>query len=95
MKKTHVKYRGLKLEAMECPKCGEKIFTEKLAMEAVTKLEEKRLKDEYVKHPIRIGHSWAITFPKEIAQVFHFSKKMILKLHPDLKEDKIELKIEL
>ena len=92
MKKSSVNYRGMKFEAMKCPKCNEKIFTEDLAMKAISTLEAERLKEEYIKKPIKIGHSWGITFPKEIADVFNLKKRK-LKLHPDVENQKIEISL--
>ncbi len=92
MKKTYVKYKGLKFEARQCPKCKEKIFTEDLTMKAISKLESKRLEKEYVKHPMKIGHSWGMTFPKEMAEVFNLdTSKTKFRLHPKLAEGKIEI----
>ncbi|MBN1645357.1 hypothetical protein JW851_04980 [Candidatus Woesearchaeota archaeon] len=94
MKKTSVRYKNIDFEAMQCPKCKEKIFTEDLAMKAISKLETERLKSEYIKQPIKIGHSWGITFPKEITDVFDLNKpKTRLKLHPDLEKGKIEISL--
>lgn len=39
-KKSFVNYRSLKLEAMECPKCREKEFTEKQTLDAARMLDE-------------------------------------------------------
>lgn len=92
MKKTFVEYRGIKFEALQCPKCKEKIFTEDLTMKAISQLESKKLGKEYIKHPMKIGHSWGITFPKDIAEVFNLnSSKTTLKLFPKLTENKIEI----
>ncbi len=92
MKKTFVVYKGIYFEALQCPKCKEKIFTENLAFRAITKLESEKLKEEYVKRPIRIGHSWGITFPKEVAEVFNLNDpKVVLKIHPLLEKSKIEI----
>ncbi|MBD3362022.1 hypothetical protein GF358_04505 [Candidatus Woesearchaeota archaeon] len=94
MKKTSVKYKGIKFEAMQCPKCKQKIFTEDLAMKAINKIESERLKSEYIKHPIKIGHSWGITFPKEITDVFELNKgNTKLKIHPDVTRGKIEISL--
>jgi len=38
MKKTFVEYKGTKLEARQCPKCKEKIFTEDLTIRTIPKL---------------------------------------------------------
>ncbi|MBW2975554.1 hypothetical protein KY366_07575 [Candidatus Woesearchaeota archaeon] len=92
MKKTFVEHRGMRFEARQCPKCKEKIFTEDLTMKAISKLESKRLQREYVKHPMKIGHSWGMTFPKDMAEVFNLSNpKIRLSLHPKLSENKIEI----
>ena len=94
MKKTFVEYKGMKLEARQCPKCKEKIFTEDLTMKAISKLESKRLEEEYIKHPIKIGHSWGMTFPKEVTDVFNLNNTAIkLKIHPNLDKDKIEISL--
>ena len=94
MKKTFVEYKGVKFEARQCPKCKEKIFTEDLTMKAISKLESKRLEKEYIKHPMKIGHSWGITFPKDMAEVFDLNNpKTKLRLHPKLAENKIEIKL--
>jgi len=94
MKKVFIKYNDLELEAMECPKCKDRIFTEDLAMEAISKLESKRLKAEYTKHPMRVGHSWGMIFPKDLADVFNLNNsKTKFSLHPILAENKIEIRI--
>src|SRR3989338_3279394 len=92
MEKIYVTYRGIKLEARQCPKCKEKIFTEDLTMKAINKLEAKRMEEEYIKHPIKIGHSWGMTFPKEVTDVFNLDNPAIkLRIHPNLDKDKIEI----
>ncbi len=92
MKKTFVEHRGIKFEARQCPKCKEKIFTEDLTMKAISKLESKRLEKEYIKHPMKIGHSWGMTFPKDMVDVFNLdNSKIKLSLHPKLAENKIEI----
>lgn len=94
MKKTFVSYKGLKLEARECPKCKNKVFTEESTMKAISQLEAKRLEEEYIKNPIRIGHSWGITFPKEVADVFNLNKpKTKIKMRPDVEKGVIEIKV--
>ena len=95
MVKATVKYKGMNFEARQCPKCKEKIFTEDLTMKAISQLEKSRLADEYKKRPIKIGHSWGITFPKEMAKVFRLdSPKTLLKIHPNVEKGKIELSVE-
>mgnify|MGYP001166715287 FL=1 len=95
MKKTLVKYKGMKFEARQCPKCKERIFTEDLAMKAISELESKRLEKEYIKHPMKIGHSWGMTFPKKIVEVFNLNNiRTKLSLQPKVAEGKIEIKLE-
>ncbi len=89
--KATVKYKGLIFNAYECKKCKDKIFTEKQANEVVYKLESRRLDEEYQKKPIKIGNSWGLTFPKEVAEVFNIDSKMRFKLLPKLKKGKIEI----
>ena len=92
MKKTYVQYKGIKFEARQCPKCKDKIFTEDLTMKAISKLESKRMQKEYVKRPMRIGHSWGITFPKDMAEVFNLDNSNTkIRLQPNLAENKIEI----
>lgn len=92
MNKTYVEYSGIKFEARQCPKCKEKIFTEDLTMKAIARLESKRLEQEYIKYPIKIGHSWGMTFPKEVTNTFNLNNpKIMLKVHPNLEKRKIEI----
>src|SRR3989344_7420249 len=94
MVKATMKYKGMDFEARQCPQCKEKIFTEDLAMKAINQLETSRLEEEYVKHPIKIGHSWGLTFPKEVTDVFNLNNTAIkLKIHPNLDKDKIEISL--
>ncbi len=95
MKKKFVVYKGVKLEARECPKCQERIFTEDLAMKAISTLEAKRMAVEYSKHPIKVGNSWGMTFPKEVVEVFGIGDATkTLKIHPLAQKGKIEISVE-
>ena|GEM_PF-1290023 len=93
MKKVLVKYKGMKFEARQCPKCKEKIFTEEQAMKAISKLEAERLKKEYVKKPIQIGHSIGMTFPKEVTEAFDLKRKKLI-IHPNIEKMKIEISVD-
>jgi ribosomal protein L37AE/L43A len=93
MGKTIVKYKGMNFDAWQCPKCKEKIFTEDLAMQAITTLEARKLKEEYVKKTIKIGNSIGMTFPKDVTEAFAL-EKATLQVHPDLKNNKIEIIIQ-
>jgi len=92
MVKAIVQYKGMGFEARQCPKCKENIFTEDLAMKAISQLETSRLEQEYIKHPIKVGHSWGLTFPKEVTEVFGLDHKgTVLKIHPNVEKGKIEI----
>ena len=92
MKKTFVGYKGIRFEARQCPKCKEKIFTEDLTMKAISQLESKKLEKEYIKYPIKIGHSWGLTFPKDMAEIFNLNNpKTKFGLYPKVRENKIEI----
>ncbi len=92
MKKIYIDYKGVKLEARQCPKCKQKVFSEDLTMKAIAKLEAKRLEQVYIKHPIRIGHSWGMTFPKDVTDVFELDNpKTKIRLIPNLEKGKIEI----
>ena len=94
MRKTYIGYNGIKFEARQCPKCKEKIFTEDLAMKAISKIESRNLESEYIKHPIKIGHSWGMTFPKDLTKTFSLNNpKTKLKVHPNLEKKKIEISL--
>ena len=94
MKKTYVSYKGLKLEARQCTKCKKKIFTEDLTMKAISQLEGKRLESEYIKKPIKVGHSFGMTFPKEVVDVFNLDNSATkLKIHPNIIKGTIEISV--
>ena len=38
LKKTLVEYKGTRLEALQCPKCKQKIFTEEQSLKAINTL---------------------------------------------------------
>ncbi len=94
MKKTYLEHNRIKFEARQCPRCKEKIFTEDLAIKAISKLESKKLESEYIKHPIKIGHSWGMTFPKDITETFNLNNpETKLSVHPNLEKKKIEINL--
>jgi hypothetical protein len=93
MKKTIIVQKGLKLEGLECPKCKERVFDEKQFHKAITQLEQRRLKKEYSKKTIKIGHSYGLIFPKDLVEVFNLKNRKI-KLNPILEDSKIEIKIQ-
>ena len=92
--KTFVEYKSLRFEARQYTKCKEEIFTEDLAMKAISKIESRRLDKKYIKNPIRIGHSRSMTFPKEVAEVFGLeNSRTKLKIHPNTEKGRIEISI--
>jgi NAD-dependent SIR2 family protein deacetylase len=94
MVKSNVTYKSMDFEARKCTKCNETIFTEDLAMKAIAKLESARLEEEYVKHPIKIGNSWGVTFPKEVTKAFDLDDgKTVIKMHPNIEKGKIEISL--
>lgn len=94
LRPTTVTMKGLKLEGLKCPKCEDKVFNEKQFGSALAALEQKRLKDNYSKKPIKIGHSYGMTFPKDIVHIFNLdSKKTKLNIKPDIAKSKIEISV--
>jgi len=93
MKKSFVKYKGFRFESFQCPKCKVQVYTEEQSHKLVMTLESQRLKKEYLKKTIKIGHSWGLTFPKDIISVFDLKSKK-LRIHPNLAKNKIEIAVE-
>ena len=94
MSKAYINYKGLKLEARQCTECGKKIFTEDLTMKAISQLEAKKLESEYIKRPIKVGHSVGMTFPKEVVNVFNLGNSATkLKIHPNIIKGTIEISV--
>ena len=94
MAKTFVTYKNMKFEARQCPKCKDKIFTEDLAIQAVSQMEARKVKDEYKKNPIRIGNSWGVTFPKPLVDFFNLDNPEAgLSIHANIKKRKIEIDV--
>ncbi len=95
LEKSIAKYKGLKFEALQCPKCKEKIFTEEMAKNVAILLDRKRLEEEYIKHPMKIGNSWGITFPRNLAEVFSLDNpKTRLRIHPHVEKGSIEVTVD-
>lgn len=89
-----VKYKTERYDAMQCPKCKQKVFTEDLAINALKKLESLRMKKEYEKAPFHIGNSMGMTFPKDITKSFNLDNpKTRLKIIPHLDKNTIEIEI--
>lgn len=93
MRKAVVKQQGLQLEALQCPKCKERVYTEELLDKAMVKLQAQRLKKEYRKKIISIGNSVGLTFPKELVEAFRIKSKTA-RIHPDLERRTLEISME-
>ncbi len=95
LRKGKTRIKGIEFESSECPKCGAKVFTEDQMTAVALMLDAQKLKKEYPKKLIKIGHSWGMTFPKSLAEVFGINNgKAKMTLIPKLKENVIEIKIE-
>ena len=94
MKKTFVTHKNMKFEARQCLKCKDKIFTEDLAIQAINKMEAKKVIEAFKKHPIRIGNSWGVTFPKPLVEFFNLDNPQAeLRVHANIKKRKIEISV--
>lgn len=91
MSKSYAKFNEMRVEALKCGKCGKRVFPENLAMKALAKLEQKNLEPFYFRNVLKIGSSWAITLPKDIADSMGISKKTKFKIRPNLKKNLIEI----
>ena len=89
MKKSFAVFEGTRIEALRCDNCGRKIFSESQAIAALRKIHQQKLEPQYDRTPIKIGASWAITFPKDVAERFGLNKNMKLKLRPQLHKGSI------
>lgn len=89
MKKSFAVFEGTRIEALRCENCGRKIFSESQAIAALRKIHQQKLAPQYPRTPIKIGASWAVTFPKDVAERFGLSKKTKLKLRPQLHKGSI------
>ena len=91
MKKSFATFNEMRIEALKCGNCGKKVFPEHLAMKALAKLEQKKLAPYYFRNVLRIGSSWAITLPKDVAESMGVTKKTKFKIRPNLQKNLIEI----
>jgi hypothetical protein len=91
MSKSYAKFNEMRVEALKCGKCGKRVFPEHLAMKALAKLEQKNLEPFYFRNVLKIGSSWAITLPKDVADSMGITKKTKFKIRPNLKKNLIEI----
>ena len=89
MKKSFAVFEGTRIEALRCENCGRKIFSEGQAIAALRKIHQQKLAPEYSRTPIKIGASWAVTFPKDVAERFGVNKNLKLKMRPQLHKGSI------
>jgi len=86
--------KGIVCEAYRCPKCKISIFTEDQALAFGRQYQQKLLKEKYVRHPIKIGHSYGMIFPKEIVKAFNLdSKETKFDINTNISKGKIEITV--
>ena len=85
-------YKGIRLDSLQCPRCKRKVFDEERAMKAARRIDAAKLKKEYKKDIIKIGHSLAITIPKDLTDFFEMEGKTVTLL-PDAFRKRIEIRI--
>jgi len=87
-------HEGVSMESYYCGNCKESLLTKEQALTFGKKYQQKLLKEEYVRKPIKIGHSYGMTFPKDIVNAFNLdSKKTKLKINSDVSKSKIEISV--
>ncbi|MBN2142668.1 hypothetical protein JW711_05045 [Candidatus Woesearchaeota archaeon] len=87
-------YKGVVSEAYRCRKCRAVIFTEEQALAFGKKYQQKLLKEKYEKHPVKIGNSYGMLFPRELVKALNLdSKKTRLEIEMDLAKSKIEITV--
>ncbi|MBN2459951.1 hypothetical protein JXB28_06725 [Candidatus Woesearchaeota archaeon] len=94
MKIVNTSYKGVPMEAYRCTRCRETILTEAQVSKFGNAFQQKKLKEKYIKRPIKIGHSYAVTFPRDIVSVFGLSSdKTKLDMRADVDNNKIEITV--
>jgi hypothetical protein len=88
-----VRHKGIDLFVEKCLGCGETYFSEKQFDEAFIKIQQGRMKEDYIKKPMRIGNSIGITFPKEVVDAFQLDKKRV-RLKPNIRSGVIQITVE-
>ncbi|MBI4449265.1 hypothetical protein HY641_04545 [Candidatus Woesearchaeota archaeon] len=90
MNLTKSHFRGLSFDAMQCPKCKEKVFTEEQATRVAEIFKAQRLKNEYRRDIITIGNSCGLTLPKDVVEAFDLKGKSV-RVSPNMSKKRIEL----
>jgi len=94
MKPVRTIHEGVEADAYRCSSCRMTIFTQEQALIFGRKLQQKLLKEKYIKKPVKIGHSYGVIFPKDIVQVFNLdSKGTELGIKADKAKNKIEITV--
>ena len=94
MNKAFSLFKGLRFEAYQCPLCKKKFFSEKQATNIARTLDALRLKGEYPRQIVAIGHSRGLTLPKDIVEFFGLNKKNAkVIIVPNSAKGIIELKV--
>jgi len=89
-----ISHRGIEADAYSRLKCKMNVFTQEQALTFGRKLQQKLLKDKYVKKPIKIGHSYGMIFPRDIVKVFNLdSPKTTMDVKMDSSKNKIEITV--
>ena len=94
MKLIMEKHEGVDYEAYRCPSCKLIIFTQEQAIMLGKKLQQKMLKDKYIKKPIKIGNSIGVIFPRDLVKAFDLdSPDTTLNVKMDSSKNKIEITV--
>jgi DNA-directed RNA polymerase subunit RPC12/RpoP len=94
MELVKTSHEGIEADAYRCEKCKMTVFTQEQALTFGRKLQQKLLKDKYVKKPIKIGHSYGVIFPRDLVKAFNLdSPKTILDVKMDSSKNKIEITV--
>ncbi len=78
MKPVGLIKNGFKIRAMQCPKCGEKIF-HPIDIEKFKKYSNLKQKNFHVKLRM-VGNSYAVSIPKEIVNFMNQQEKVMNEL---------------
>jgi len=94
MKLVKTTHDGVEGDAYRCQNCKMTIFTQDQALIFGRKLQQKLLKEKYIKKPVKIGNSYGIIFPRDIVKVFNLdSGKTTLDIRMDKAKSKIEITV--
>ena len=87
-------HEGIEADAYRCLKCKMTVFTEEQALFFGHKLQQKLLKDKYVKKPVKIGNSYGVIFPRDLVKALDLdSPKTTLDVRMNSAKNKIEITV--